>query len=555
MTISSVQGLKRSDYLVALGLFVLMLITGGLRMAGGVCGVFHDDAIYVGTAKSLADGDGYRLMGVPGTPPQTKYPILYPAVLAAVWKIWSTFPDNVVVMQWFSVASAAAALAIGYLYVLRFGYFTRAVAISASVLTATAASFLYFSTTTMAEMLFFLVVIVALWGVDHFLLKSGRSKIAEIGLGALSALPFLCRMIGAPLVVIVAWLLFRSKQRLHWFALGASIVVVPWMLWSVTGRGIWDQNQVDGYYTDYFGCWSSTGFEKSLRVVDVNSLATANGSTELAFEGLIYAIRQSFDSPWILPAITLLGLIPWFFVFTQLRTRQALPHFMAGYLGIILIWSWPPYRFLIPIMPLIIAYFLKGLVQLAQITGVRFTRPSVRWASGAVMGVLVLCNLGLLEKHWRLTNKTNYPYSKLSDEHVHWTSFQQMFGWIRENTSSEDVIASGFDSMVSLYCDRKSFRPFVYRPERLFYGDSEQELVTAEELKAILKSHQPRYVTSLPMPGFLEAEPFEAALKELRRDHTGWMRQVYQGDDPRFVVYEVDPRFEPSQAPLLSHKR
>ena len=50
-----------------------------------VCGSFQDDGIYVVTAKSLAEGRGYRLIHLPGEPAQTKYPILYPAMLAAVW--------------------------------------------------------------------------------------------------------------------------------------------------------------------------------------------------------------------------------------------------------------------------------------------------------------------------------------------------------------------------------------------------------------------------------------------------------------------------------------
>ena len=46
-------------------------------------GAWQDDAIYMVTAKSLAAGRGYRHLQIPGQPLQTKYPILYPAVLAA----------------------------------------------------------------------------------------------------------------------------------------------------------------------------------------------------------------------------------------------------------------------------------------------------------------------------------------------------------------------------------------------------------------------------------------------------------------------------------------
>ena len=78
--------LRRSDLAVALGLAVVLLALGSWMMVPGVIGVYHDDAIYVTTAKALAQGDGYRLINLPGTPPQTKYPILYPFLLAAVWE-------------------------------------------------------------------------------------------------------------------------------------------------------------------------------------------------------------------------------------------------------------------------------------------------------------------------------------------------------------------------------------------------------------------------------------------------------------------------------------
>lgn len=33
------------------------------------------------------------------------YPILYPAMLAAVWLVWPTFPDNIAAMPWLPLAS------------------------------------------------------------------------------------------------------------------------------------------------------------------------------------------------------------------------------------------------------------------------------------------------------------------------------------------------------------------------------------------------------------------------------------------------------------------
>lgn len=80
------------DKRIAILLSLAFLLIGSLHMVAGVCGVHHDDAIYVSTAKGPAQGQGYRLINFPGSPKQTKYPILYPAMLAIVWKLWPSFP-------------------------------------------------------------------------------------------------------------------------------------------------------------------------------------------------------------------------------------------------------------------------------------------------------------------------------------------------------------------------------------------------------------------------------------------------------------------------------
>src|SRR6516225_11687525 len=54
----------------------------------------EDDSIYFSSAKALAVGKGYILPSVPGTPPATKYPILYPLILSLVWRWNPSFPAN-----------------------------------------------------------------------------------------------------------------------------------------------------------------------------------------------------------------------------------------------------------------------------------------------------------------------------------------------------------------------------------------------------------------------------------------------------------------------------
>jgi hypothetical protein len=41
-------------------------------------GAYHDDAVYLVSAKALADHSGYRIVSLPEQPFQTKYPPVFP---------------------------------------------------------------------------------------------------------------------------------------------------------------------------------------------------------------------------------------------------------------------------------------------------------------------------------------------------------------------------------------------------------------------------------------------------------------------------------------------
>lgn len=89
-------------------LVLMVLVLGYWRMVPTVCGAYHDDGIYVLTAKALAQGQGYRLIFLPNAPVQTKYPILYPALLAIIWKLRPSFPNNLFLMKWLTLFCGAA---------------------------------------------------------------------------------------------------------------------------------------------------------------------------------------------------------------------------------------------------------------------------------------------------------------------------------------------------------------------------------------------------------------------------------------------------------------
>src|SRR5262245_15275663 len=71
-------------------------------------GYMHDDGVYLVTARSLARGHGYLIESLPGSLPQTKYPILYPAVISILWKWIPDITTAVFASKVFSFLCCAA---------------------------------------------------------------------------------------------------------------------------------------------------------------------------------------------------------------------------------------------------------------------------------------------------------------------------------------------------------------------------------------------------------------------------------------------------------------
>src|SRR5918996_2655375 len=106
----------------AIAVVAIALLLSGVARWGvneEVLGLFHDDGIYTVVAKSLYQGDGYRIISVPSVPPQTKYPFLYSYLLSWIWAIAPSFPQNIAVLKTLNIAILVAIFFIGVVYYRR----------------------------------------------------------------------------------------------------------------------------------------------------------------------------------------------------------------------------------------------------------------------------------------------------------------------------------------------------------------------------------------------------------------------------------------------------
>jgi hypothetical protein len=506
-------------------------------LAPRVSGVFHDDAIYVATAKALADGQGYRLINLPDAPHQTKFPILYPAVLSVIWKIWPAFPANLLAMQLVSLASAATAAAVMFLYVVRFGYCSRLTGALAVGLAATSPALLYLATLTLSEMPFALLLIIALWRAEADVRSDGsRTRVGQIATGVLIGLPYLCRMLGAPLIVATVGLLAWRHKPVLWTLVGWGVVVGPWILWSHPPSVAWDDNAIIGYYTDYMAGWSWLSRDAA-RVAFANLLYVARDTSGLLF-GAVGPFAQA-PIPYTAPLLLIVSGLAWFAIGQRAMEGRLLPWFLLLYGCVLIVWPMPPWRFVAPILPLLTIFLASHIAGMARrLSNGRRYRSILVTAAAVVLAGNLSVNLSI----GRASHRDGMPY--LSSPGApgftprSWQAYEDLFSWIRLNTEKDDVVASGMDTMIALYTERAAFRPYVYRPAEQLYGAPPKPTDRATEFLEILKRNRATYLVDLPV-----AAPFERLVNQVSQSHPQTLVPVYRGIDPRFTVFEI--RWQP----------
>ena len=99
---------QRPWILLGLGLFAVGIASWQPIPAG----VWHDDGTYMLIGNALAGGHGFSYYGVTGAPPATKFPPVYPLVLAAIWTVTRSIGAATLVASSLNVGLIAAAGAL-----------------------------------------------------------------------------------------------------------------------------------------------------------------------------------------------------------------------------------------------------------------------------------------------------------------------------------------------------------------------------------------------------------------------------------------------------------
>jgi hypothetical protein len=498
----------RSRSLEEFALLALCLALGAVAvttLTPGIVGLFHDDGLYVASAKALAERGEYRLLSLPGQPIQTKYPPLYPALLAVLWRAMPRFPDNVLWLKAMNCGFVAAALyAVSRVAKASVpeSVFARFAVV---ILLGTSPGILGFCDFTLTDIPFLALTTSTLWASAY---EGSRERWAsEFGIAALTAATLLTRSIGVGLAMaVVVERLLRGRWRaalLH--SATSGLVALGWTGWASLRRSP-DAGPLLQYYLSY---------EKS-------ALAYLGADPHLAWNivsGNLSLIRDSagfvIGPAWhlVAPVSLVLALLG---VYRLARRGVWLPLLFAGVtLPAVLVHPFAPHRYLIPLLPVFIIAVVAGAATAREQFVRALESPAVIIL--VVAGPLVVGNHAWWRQRATPSTEEHLVGCYGTDLGYRWAGFEETFQWVRANTPVDARLGSLFDPMYFLYTGRPSVRPWIHHSETYFYpyGKARPFVGAAAEVARELARLRVDYLILDPPKGFAEGEAAMAMLREL----------------------------------------
>jgi hypothetical protein len=519
----------------------LICAVGYWSLQKEIIGLYHDDGVYVVTAKSLSQGTGYRIVSLPGSPPQTKYPILYSYILSWVWSVSPAFPGNVAILKSVNVVFLFFIVLIAYQFYCMTVPEAGTDGYLYAVLVGANPGIFSFADFAVSDLLFVLLVLLTCW------LYGNKESVwfhgwRAVTLALLSVAAMLTRSAGVPLAIagLVHFLWMRRFRELAIYSVTLALTMLPWVAWRIGHEVHVSQASLLAYYLQY----------------DVHNTAFyLMWSYPLKGGEMLWAnVRYLFDSLdvfWLLP------------VFPQLRLRLLVLTFLAIgiypsirkhsvfliaflflYLLLILGWPFNPMRYALPLVPLILLFVFRGIHTLED-TARRIWRGPDKWRLTLLVRVpiyLVLC----LNVAWLV--------SAVQPSHDRWVrgaygqrldysrrGFLETFDWIRSNTPKEAILATAYDPMYNLYTGRKAIMPAFHKPETYFYPyqTAQPNVGSVEEIKGEFRRLGVRYVVTNPLDQYREGKAVETVLDHLLASYSPPSHLVFTSSDGKHKVYEI----------------
>jgi hypothetical protein len=471
------------EWLIPFGVGAAVLAVAVATMSPWPVGVYSDDGIYLILGKALATGEGYRYLNLPGHPAATHYPPGYPAVLALLWAVAPTFPENVTLFKLANAVLLSLAAAGLVLFARRELQLESGAAVAAILLGFLTAPMLAVTGVLFSEPLFLALLAFALPACERAVREEQTRGVVVAAL--LAGATTLVRSLGLPLIAaLVMTLLMRRRRRAAGIAAAvAGGLLLPWHIWTAVHNDDLPRPVAGSY-----GSYTAT-FRGALRANGLGHLGRVAAHNVRGLARPIGTIFAPGGGP-TLRAIVIGAAVAVLAVGSCVLARRAPATglFLVGYAAIVVAWPYPPDRFLWGVWPLLLLTLTLGAA-----VGVRGAReegadglPLVAHATLVVAAAVLVVGLAL--------------YNVRGYRQRWWDAGQRavarqltpLVDWTARHTRPDDVIASDGEALLHLYTGRHVVPSSRWVAEGYPAPvDSATRVADLEELIAVFK---PRYL-------------------------------------------------------------
>ena len=452
---------------------IVVLVVGLSILDGVPVGGYFDDGMYVILAKALATGHGYHWLNLPGMPAATHFPPGYPLVLSLLWRMYPSFPANVIVFKAASVVFLACSAAGVAIFARRRVGLPRwgavAVALSASLGLPT----LILGAQVMSEPLFLALLFPTLLFAER--VADGDRRIAAIvALAVAVGLVTLVRTHGIAIAAGVGIVLLLRHRIRDALIFGGTVIVVllPWQIWSRLNEGSLP-DAVGGNYESYM-TWLAHGFR------DLGPSLIVHTITGVAAEiGALLALLAAPSMPRNVK-LAAIAVVVGLFLLGMRRlwaTARVTSIFVIVYLSIVLLWPFTPARFIWGIWPLVFLLPILGALEIAR------WRPDAL-APRAARLAAIACAFLVAAGYGRYTARTYAGHWWSSVTRRNAEAARPLVQWVRTHTPPDAVVASNYEPMVYLYGGRMAVPAARFTVRDYFRSPTAAE--SADALRAIL---------------------------------------------------------------------
>jgi len=472
-----------------------------------------DNFWYMILGEGLRNGDGYRDFWLPTAPLHTRYPPVYPLLLAVIG--WLS--NSVIAFKALSLACTTTA--VGFTYALarrRTG--DAGLALAAALLVAVAPAIVEYSHWELSEAPFLVLVTISLYAFARD--PGGRDLWVFAGGSAAALAAYLTRSAGLPLLLAIAVALALGKhwRRLGWFAGAAALVMLGWWLYvrsaaaegaayATYGQTFFDRDP----YRPELG--RVTILDLAGRVVD-NLKVYALSAWPQTIGGRDVGRGLGTGFSLLLGGAVLAGAL------RRVRRPGVLELFAVAYVGVILLWpqAWSDQRFLVPLVPLA-ALYLTEAIDWALHGQTGRLRPA-HGVIGICVAFALLANLRIVGPSLRCTRAVlgGEPYACYPSA---FADFVEASKWIRDHTEPGAVVISRKPQILYWYGRRP--------------GDLYPYTADADSLVRFLDARNTRYVVVDNMYGTTGRYLVPAI-----QQHANRFRLAHeQGNPPTYVLQYV----------------